>query len=301
MTSNEDAIPIPRTARPLGAIDTQANAEACIAMLSILYHAERAAAEAFERLNDPGIVENCELFLQARSMLVADERSHLEDMEEIIRSVGGKSIQPPAPGFAELWDLNYVRDKMFLPLETRVAALFLLITESLGYACLYHLANVTRTTNHKISSLLRANVQDETRHLQLSMAVLRRTLSQARLPVALDVGVHFWVFLLLSRPAAKTMLSTMARVGLDPYVMSGSSLDFTCGLLRQVIDQKRGRSIIWQILGALSPIAFSPIMMRFFRVLCLLPEPPFIWPTIRTLSRMVHRFSINFSTSQPAA
>jgi hypothetical protein len=294
---SEEAIPIPRTARPLVAIDTQVNPQACIDMLSILYHAERAALEAFERLSDPSVVEHCEIFIQACPMLIADEQAHLEDMEVIIRAIGGKNIQPPPPGFAELWDLNYVRRRMFFPLNARVAALFTLVTESLGYAYLYHLADATSITNEKVSSLLRSNVRDEQQHILISMAVLRRTLAKASIPAALDLALHFWVFLLLSRRAAKTMLKTLARVGFDPYVLAGSSLDFTCGLLRRIAEEKVGRSSGLRLLGALAPFAFSPAMMRLFEALCSLPEPPFIWLTIRGLSRMMRRFSVDLALS----
>src|SRR5215216_875442 len=99
MTPSLEDLPRPRTARPLGAIDARGSSQACIEMLSILYYAEKAALDAFERLSDPTIVENCEIFLEAQPMLLADESSHLKDIQEIISLLGGDGIQPRAPGF----------------------------------------------------------------------------------------------------------------------------------------------------------------------------------------------------------
>jgi hypothetical protein len=62
---------LPKTIKPL---DPIVNPGACIQMVT--YHAEKAALEAFERLSDPATVENCEIFLRARPMLVADESAH---------------------------------------------------------------------------------------------------------------------------------------------------------------------------------------------------------------------------------
>jgi len=290
MTRDKAArIPIPLAARPVAPIDPRANRDACVEMLSILYHAEKAALEAFHHLDDPTVVENCELFLQARVMLIADENAHLRDMEQIVRLIGGSEVGPAPPGFAELWDLEQARQKLSFPLPGRVAALFTLIAESLGYAYLYHLVNAT--TDARVASLLRANLDDERRHLQLSMQVLQEALAEASALVGFELVFHSCAFLLLSRRAAKTMLKALAAVGFDPYVMAASSLHFTWLLLKMVVEERFGESGALRRLEPLSRVAFSPAIMRLFEAAAYLPEPPFIWPVFRRVARVGHRLS----------
>lgn len=285
-------IPVPRTVKPLDSIDPSVNPEACIEMVSILYHAERAALEAFERLNDPSTVENCDIFLNARPMLVADESIHLRDMEEIIRLFGGNGVRPPLPGFEELWSIDGASRRLQFPLRARVAALFTLVTESLGYAYLYHLANVMTTTSPKVAQLLADNVRDEERHIEVSMHVLRCALAKRTRFAAFDLALHFGAFLLLSRRAAKTMLSILRQIGLDPYVLASSSMQFTCGLLLRVAIEEPAKYSSLNRVERMLRLTLSPLAMRIFRAGCYIPEMPGIWIVFRTLSRMVDRFSV---------
>jgi hypothetical protein len=288
---SEDALLlVPRTRKPPDPIDPSVNPEACIQMISILYHAEKAALEAFERLNDPSVVENCAIFLKARPMLVADESAHLRDMEEIIRAFGGNGVRPPLPGFDELWSIDGAGKRLLFPLRARVAAVFTLVTESLGYAYLYHLTNAITANNSKVAELLSNNVKDESRHIQVSMHVLRGALS-ARKPLAgFDIALHFFAFLLLSRRAARTMISILKQVGFDPYELASSSMQFTCTLLLRVFDESRGERR-WRF-GRILSLPLSPLSMRIYNAGCHVPEIPGIWTALRGLSRVVDRLSV---------
>lgn len=288
----EIQIPVPRTLKPLDPIDPRVNPEACIQMISILYHAEKAALEAFERLNDPSVVENCSIFLEARPMLVADESIHLRDMEEIIREFGGTGVRPPLPGFDELWSINGASKRLLFPLRARVAALFTLITESLGYAYLFHLANVMTVSNAKVARLLSSNVKDEERHIQVSMHVLKGALATRKPLAGFDLALHFFAFLLLSRRATKTMISILREVGFDPYVLASSSMRFTCTLLLRVLDESRGKQHRWGYFERILQLPLSPLAMRLYNAGCHVPEMPGVWTALRALSRVVNRFSV---------
>jgi hypothetical protein len=170
-----------------------------------------------------------------------------------------------------------------------VAALFTLVAESLGYAYLYHLVNAT--TDPKVTALLRTNIEDEERHLRVAMEVLQEALGHKSALAAFDLALHFYAFLLLSRRAARTMLTTVAAIGFDPYVIAGSSLRFTCVLLIMVAEETFGRSGLLGRLEAPLRLAFSPTMMRFFRAASYLPEPPLIWWVLRGLARIIQRLS----------
>jgi hypothetical protein len=147
--------------QPAPAINPHQTPRACVQMFAILYHAERAAMEAFDRLADPRIVENCEIFIQARPFLVAEEDAHARDMAEIICSLGGSGIPPVPPGFDDLWSLELSQQKLAFPLRAGVAALYTLIAESLGYGFLYQLTDSISQTDVHIGSVLRRNVEDE--------------------------------------------------------------------------------------------------------------------------------------------
>ena len=266
-------------------------------MVSILYHAEKAALEAFERLEDPSIVENCDIFLRARPMLIADESAHIRDMEEIVRLFGGEGIPPAPAGFDEIWSLEVAQRRLKFPLRAHVAALFTLVTESLGYAYLYHLANVTASTNSKVADLLAANVRDEERHIRVSMHVLRRALGPEASYRGFDLALHLFAFLLMSRRAARTMFTSLRAVGFDPYVVGASSLQFTCLLIVDVVGARFGvkhRRRIEKLLDAL----LSPQMIRVFQAGCYLPEPPFVWWVLRRLSRITGGVPLQPSAAQ---
>jgi hypothetical protein len=294
-------IPVPNTTKPLDPIDPTVNPEACIQMVSILYHAEKAALDAFERLNDPSIVENCEIFLTARPMLVADESAHLRDMEEIIHVFGGNGVRPPLPGFDEFWSIDGASKVLLFPLRARVAALFTLVTESLGYAYLYHLANVMTTTNPKVGQLLTTNIRDEEKHIRVSMHVLCAALTDRKGLAGFDLVLHFFAFLLLSRRAAKTMLSILKQVGFDPYVLASSSLQFTCLLLLQVANGRKGICRQRRHLERMLRFILSPLAMRIYNACCYLPVMPGTWPAFRSLSRIVERFSVRALAKQTGA
>src|SRR4051812_8643267 len=71
------------------------------------------------------------------------------------------------------WKTN----KIFaLPFKPAVASMFCLFSEGLGYAFLYHLAQVT--TDPEIRAMLEQNVVDEEVHIRLSISVLKQALEQ---------------------------------------------------------------------------------------------------------------------------
>jgi len=272
----------PPTSTPLPQINPYTNSKAFIEMVSILYHAEKAALDAFERLTDESVVEDCEVFLRARPMLLADEAAHLRDMENIIRLVGGTGIGPAPVGFAELWDLQRARERLVFPLPSEAAALFTLVAESVGYAYLYHLA--TATSSPEIAALLWDNVEDERYHIEVSMEVLDRTLS--RKGALFDLGLHLCAFLLLSRRAARTMVASLATLRFNPYELAASSLAFTTGVLGTVIEKKFGGAMRRAYVQRAGRLAFSPLMIRAYHTTSYLPEPPFVWPVLRGCVRL---------------
>ena len=290
--SRASRIPVPVTVRPLAPIDPEQNRAACIDMLVILYHAERAALEAFERLGDSRVVENSEIILRARPMLMAEEEEHARDCEEMIRTLGGDSIPPAPPGFDELWDIEQSRRKLLFPLPARVAALFTLIAESLGYAYLYHLARATRQANYQLSSRLDANVEAERRHIEISMDVLRSALRGTNRMADFELALHLPAFFLLSRRAAKTMMASMAEIGFDPYVIAASSLQFTCGLLQSVVEETSGRGPRTRALALAAGVMASPRWMRLLATAIRMPEPPLFWTAFRAMSRIVQRMGV---------
>jgi hypothetical protein len=280
----------PTLSRPVPAIDPHQRPRACMDMFAILYHAEKAAMEAFDRLGDPRIVENCQIFIQAQPLLVAQEEAHVRDIEEIIRALGGYEIPAAPPGFVDLWSLEHSRRKLVFPLRARVAALYTLIAESLGYAYLYVLTDAIGGRDQAIAARLQANVDDEKNHIQVSMAVLREALAPASKLASLELALHLPAFLLLSRKAARTMLVSLGEVGFDPYVVAGSSLAFTCGLLQDVVQETSGRSAGFHVLRMVSHVIASPRCLRVFAMAIHLPEPPLFWPAFRAALRLIQRF-----------
>src|ERR1700731_513774 len=276
---------IPPEPALLSPIDPFKNPKAFSEMVCILYHAERAALEAFGRLTDESIVENCEVFLEARPMLLADEEAHLRDMEQIIRLVGGGAIGPAPAGFAELWDLERTRQRLPFPLPAEVAALFTLIAESVGYAYLYHMAKAT--SNPEVAKLLWANVEDEQRHLQVSMQVLATAL--AKRTALVELGMHFYAFMVLSRNAARTMMASLSAIGLQPYLLASSSLQFTTELIGLVLAKRFGAVFNLQMFRRAMRIAFSPHMIRLYHAATYVPEPPFIWPVFRRCVGLIRK------------
>jgi hypothetical protein len=282
-------IPIPVPIRPVPPVNPHHTREAFVGVLAILYHAERAAMEAFGRLGDPNVVEKCEIFISVQPLLMADEERHVRDMEALIATLGVSGIPPAPKGFYDLWDVEQSRRKLLFPMRARVAALFTFLAESLGYACLYQLAHATETADEQFASLLRANVEDEKRHIQVSVDVLRSALADSNGLASLDLALHLCAFLLMSREAARTMLSNLAQAGFDPYVMAGSSVRFTYSLLQDVVEQGCGPTTGSRLLGLLTRMAASPSLVRIFAAAARLPELPLFWPALRAASRMIRR------------
>jgi hypothetical protein len=281
-------VPVPQPPPTLKTINPRDRRDACIDMISVLYHAENAALEAFDRLADPSVVGQCETFIRARAMLVSDEAAHAKDMEEIMRSVGGGEVRPAAAGFDELWDFERSRQKLLYPLLPGEAALFTLVTESLGYAYLFHLAQAT--ADDHMAGLLKSNVADEEKHIEISMEVLRSELAGTSPLAGFDLMLHCGIFLLLGRRAAATMMKILDELGFDSYAIASSSLHFASQVLLQVVQESFPQVPRHRAMDMLSRVAFSRPMMRIFRVSARIPEPPLLWPAIRSLTGFSRKF-----------
>src|SRR5579871_6103536 len=123
----------PRIPTPLPLVDPYRDRLAYIRVLSEIYHAEAAALAWFELLDAPSVVRDAEIFKNAKAMLVRDEASHMKDLEEMIRLLGGDGVLPPCPASASFWHLADPRDAGkwggTLPLKPSTVALFMLFSE----------------------------------------------------------------------------------------------------------------------------------------------------------------------------
>lgn len=101
--------------------------------------------------------------------------------------------------------------------------------------------------------------------------------------------MHLPAFFLLSRRAAQKMMSSMADIGFNPHVIVASSLQFTCGLLRTVVEETAGSGARSRILAPASGVVASPRWVRLLSAAIRMPEPPFFRQAFRAVSRVLQR------------
>lgn len=243
--------------------------------LSELYHAEKAAMEGFALLTDPAYVQSSELFANASRKLVADERAHLDDIEQMIALVDddGGGILPPDPASAAFWSAWHSGTTFALPMRPSIAATLILFAEGLGYCILYHLTQAT--TAPDIRALLQSNVRDEQGHLRVSMAVLRRALA-IEPDFKLDLAVHALGFGLLARHPIRRQRQVFAGVGFDFHALFASAIRFVRDLFVHVLRDMGREADARRFEGRLAELLCSRRGMQMLYPLSYLPEPPLL-------------------------
>src|SRR5260221_13765962 len=98
-------LPVPITARPLPLMDPLLQPDGFVAILSEVYHAEKAALRGFIQMGDPTFAQHSDLFAKARSLLVQEEAAHMKDFEDIMRILGAGEVPPPCAEAQELWKM----------------------------------------------------------------------------------------------------------------------------------------------------------------------------------------------------
>ncbi|WNG39935.1 ferritin-like domain-containing protein [Archangium violaceum] len=266
-------LPVPSVARPLAPVDPYRHREAYARVLSMLCHAEAAALEGFKLLTHPDFVQTHAMFAKARRFLVQDESRHLEDLKQLVRKLGYDDVLPPSPEEAEFWSAWRSGRLFALPFKPSVAALFCLLSEGLGYAFLYNLAQATRAPD--IRAVLEANLEDEKSHLQLSLVMLERALVNDRTFLA-DVLIYLYGYSLLARRPIRRQRKTLEAIGLDFYVIFGSSIRFVFDLLKLVLAETGRYSPLWGVLDSFTQgLGRAPRFMKLLHLFMFLPEPPF--------------------------
>lgn len=233
------SLPTPKVASPLPPVDPYRHKKAYHRLLSMLFHAEKAALEGFELLTDPLFVEHHPLFAKAAAKLVADEEKHLADIEELLERLDAGPLLPPSDTEREFWTAWRSGELFALPFKPSVASMFCLFSEGLGYAVLYHLAETT--TDPWIRQRLWENVEDEKSHLRLSITVLSRTLSEDPNGFAADAAMYMMGYALIAKKAIREMRPLLDNVGLDFNLVMGSSFAFVADLL-QIVVKRTGHS-----------------------------------------------------------
>jgi hypothetical protein len=280
-------LPEPRLSTPLSPVDPYRHRRAFVELLSGLYHAEAAALEGFSLLSDPRYVQAHELFAKASRKLVADEQKHLEDFERIIASLTDRGVAPPTPAAARFWTA-WRSGKLFaLPFKPAVASLFCLFSEGLGYAPLYHLADVT--TDAEIRAALRENVIDEQAHLRLSIHILQQSLERDPNGFVADFLVYGVGYALLAKDAVRESRPIVEEVGLDFEAVFASSIEFVSDLLMIVADQSGHCAKLFgafqrfaRLLSRSSTAASAAFASTY------LPEPPMARSFVHTWGRFDH-------------
>jgi rubrerythrin len=266
-------LPVPEVARPLPRLDPYRHRAGFIRVLSSLYHAEAAAMEGFTLMNQPLYVQSSEMFTSACKRLIADERQHLLDIEDMIRRLGGDGVTPPTPVEARFWKAWRSGRLFALPFKPSIAAAFCLFSEGLGYAFLYNLAQAT--ADPEIAKLLWANVKDEEMHLRISLTVLRRALEQEN-GVLADFLIHLYGYMMLAREPIREQRALLASIGLDFDIIVGSSIRFLFDLLHVVVRESGQDNLLWRKLGAAARgLGGSPDMVKLLHVLMFVPDIPF--------------------------
>lgn len=266
-------LPVPEVARPLPRLDPYRHRAGFIRVLSGLYHAEAAAMKGFTLMTHPLFVQSSEMFTSACQRLVADEKQHLLDIEEMIRKLGGDSVIPASASEIKFWKAWRSGELFALPFKPSIAAAFCLFSEGLGYAFLYNLASAT--ADPEISNLLWSNVKDEQMHLRLSLTVLRRALEQER-GVLVDFLVHLYGYMMLAREPIREQRALLQSIGLDFDIVVGSSIRFLFDLLHLVVRESGQDNYLWRQLGAAArSLGGHPDMVKLLHLLMFFPDVPF--------------------------
>lgn len=265
-------LPTPFVSRPLRPVDPYRDRHAYIEVLSALYHAEAAALEGFSLLEDPTYVESSELFTRAARRLISDETKHLQDIADLIASIGGTGVLPPTPEMLGFWTAWRSGEVFALPFKPSVAALFCLFSEGLGFAFLYNLAHAT--SDPDVRRVLLANVEDEKMHLRLSLSILDRALQDERGFLA-DLAIYVAGYGLLARKAARGQRELLEAIGLDFDVVVGSSLRFVADLIDLVMQRSERSTPAWKFVHrAARWLGDRPASIRVLHWSMYLPAPP---------------------------
>lgn len=266
-------LPTPSLPAATPSVDPYRHRAAYVQLLSAIWHAERAALEGFELLQDPAYVRNNELFARASRKLVADEAKHLEDIENIVRKLHGGGILPPSQASEELWGEWRSGRRFALPFKPAVASLFCLFSEGLGYAVLYNLAEIT--IDPEIRRILLENVEDEKSHLRLSMIILRNSLRHDPAGFAADFVVYTAGYAMMVKDAMREYRPYLNELGLDYDAFTACSVRFVAELLLHVVQESGQRSVLWNVLDRCSAGLWRrPRMVRALYLASYLPEPP---------------------------
>jgi len=265
-------LPVPDF-HPLPLIDPYRDRTTYRRFLSELYHAERAAMEGFALLSNPDYVQESDIFIGASRKLVADERAHLADLEEMIALLddGGGGVLPADPISEQFWSFWNSGEVFALPMRPAVAAMLILFAEGLGYAVLY---NLTRATlDPKMRALLESNVKDEQGHLRVSMTVLRRALTREP-DFALDFAVHGLGFALCARHPARSQRPVFEGVGMDFNALFACGLAFVRDLFAIVLRDLGREAEARRLEGTIGNFLCSARGMKLLYPLTFLPDPP---------------------------
>lgn len=265
-------LPTPKTARPLPPIDPYRHPDAYLRVLSLLYHAEAAALEGFELLTDPAYVQRSDLFAKISRKLIEDEKKHIEDIEGLVARLTDAGVPPPSAAEAEFWTAWRSGTLFALPYKPAVAALFCLFSEGLGFAFLYHLADVT--TDPTFKAKLAANVEDEKMHLRLSLTVLQRAMAQGKGSLLADFMVYLSGYALAARKPLREQRRVLEALGLDYAVLVGSSLAFVCELMMVVVDEASDPRLRAVLRRLATLFGERPGAVRALHLAMYLPEPP---------------------------
>lgn len=266
-------LPTPHSPMPLPAIDPFRHRLAFVRVLSLLHHAESAALEGFRLLNDPRYVQASDLFARSGARLIEDEAKHIAGIEALIEQLHPGGILPPSPEEAEFWQAWRRGDLFALPYKPAIAALLCLLSEGLGFAFLYHLAECTADPTFKAT--LQANVEDEKMHLRLSLTVLRRALETQPRGLLIDIVVHLLGYALIARHPLRTQRRVIEDLGLPFEALFASSLRFVYDLMHLVVAETGQATPAWRALGRVIYGLFEqPARVNTLLLGAWLPEPP---------------------------
>ena len=287
------SLPTPKVASPLPPVDPYRHKKAYHRLLSMLFHAEKAALEGFELLNDPLFVEHHPLFAKAAAKLVADEEKHLADIEELLVRLDAGPLLEPSDTEREFWTAWRSGELFALPFKPSVASMFCLFSEGLGYAVLYHLAETT--TDPWIKARLWDNVEDEKSHLRLSITVLSRTLAEDPNGFAADAAMYMMGYALIAKKAIREMRPLLDDVGLDFNLVMGSSFAFVADLLQIVVQRTGHASAGWDAMVRVARFFQEhPSTMDLAYASTYLPHPQLV-------SRAIYEWGARYLAKKGAA
>jgi hypothetical protein len=284
-------LPVPAPTTLNVQIDPHQNPRAYAQVVAEIFYAEQAALQMFERLDDPAVVIQSEMFRGAKKMLVQDEKKHMVDLEQIASWLGFPKMPPASPESVTFWgDLRgfYAKGSPWVPAKASTMALFVLTSEGLGYAFLHHL--VAATIEGPIRERLADNLRDEQRHLRVSMSLLERVVGTDPL-LRFDIMTYLKAFMFRARHPGRVQLRLAQELGLDYFAISSSMILF---LRRLIVDSlQNGAGSVHpsalQIGDWVAEIACSPSAMRLARPLMLLPDPP-LYPLVMQRWAMLDRW-----------